>query len=87
MGKTLLLGAAVVALSADAASAQVFVSPGYGFVGPAYVVPPPVIVAPPVYPGPVFMAPPVYTVPAPPYGYYPAPYDYAPGSGVIESAW
>lgn len=87
MRRTLILAVAVVTLTTGAASAQVFVSPGYGYAAPAYVVPPPVYVAPPVYPAPVYMAPPVYTVPAPPYGYYPGPYDYAPGSGVIESDW
>jgi hypothetical protein len=75
MSKALVLGTAVLAFTANAASAQVYVTPGYGYgygyAAPAYTAAPP----------PVYAAPPVYAVPAPLYGYLPPPfpYDYMPG--------
>jgi hypothetical protein len=91
MMRALVLGIAALALSAVSASAQVYVTPGYGYgyAAPSYVAPAPVYTAPPVYAAPVYTSPPVYAVPAPLYGYYAAPYGYAPGSRewVIERGW
>jgi hypothetical protein len=68
MTRSLLLGAAALAFSSVAASAQaVYVSPGY-VVAPTYVAP--------AYIAPTFIAPRVYVAPtAPIYGYGPGVVD------------
>jgi hypothetical protein len=80
MTRALILGTTAVALSVGAASAQaVYVTPGYGYVAPAYVAPAPTMAPVYVAPGPVHAA--IVS------GYYAAPpvvasspvYDYAPG--------
>jgi hypothetical protein len=89
MSKAVVLGAAALALSAAGASAQVYVTPdyGYGYAVPAADLAPPVYgyaaptyAAPGVYAAPVYSAPPVYAAPmyaAPPVyaapQVYPAP--------------
>ena len=78
MTRALILGAAALALSAGAASAQVYTTPDYGYPEPvadlgapadgyAATAPPPAYTAPPVYAAPVYAPPPVYVVPAPVY--------------------
>ena len=94
MSKALVIGVTVLVLSAASASAQVYLTsdygyaapvadlaaPAYGYAAATYVAPGPVYAVPPAYAAPVYAAPPVYAVPAPLYGYYAAPYGYAPGS-------
>jgi len=103
MSKALVIGVTVLVLSAASASAQVYLTsdygyaapvadlaaPAYGYAAATYVAPGPVYAVPPAYAAPVYAAPPVYAVPAPLYGYYAAPYGYAPGSRewVIERGW
>ena len=105
MSKALLIGVTALVLSVASASAQVYLTPdygygyaapvadlaapAYGYAAPTYVAPAPVYTASPVYAAPVYSAPPVYAVPAPLYGYYAAPFCYAPGSRewVIERGW
>ncbi len=77
MIRSLILGAAALAFTGAAASAQaVYVSPGY-VVAPTYVAP--------AYVAPSFVAPRVYVAPSPPI------YDYGPGVvdayTVTEPGW
>ena len=90
MTRALIVGAAALALSAATASAQVYVTPGYGYAtpvadlaAPGYGAAPTYGYAAPAYavPAPVYTAPPVYAAPlyaAPPVYAAPAPVYTAP---------
>jgi hypothetical protein len=78
MIKALVLGTAALVFSAAGASAQVYVTPDYGYSDPVadlappaegYAAPalPPTYTAPPVYAAPIYTPPPVYVMPAPVY--------------------
>ena len=78
MSKALVLGTVALVLSAAGASAQVYVSPDYGYSDPvadlappaegyAAPAPPPAYTAPPIYAAPVYTAPTVVVVPPPVY--------------------
>src|SRR4029077_16989901 len=78
MIKALVLGTAALIFSAAGASAQVYMTPDYGYADPvADLAPPdegyaapaplPAYTAPPIYAVPVYTPPPVYVVPAPVY--------------------
>jgi hypothetical protein len=78
MIKALVLGTAALMFSAAGASAQVYITPDYGYADPvadlappdegyAAPAPPPAYTAPPIYAVPVYSPPPVYVVPAPVY--------------------
>ena len=78
MIKALVLGTAALMFSAAGASAQVYMTPDYGYADPvADLAPPdegyaapaplPAYTAPPIYAVPVYTPPPVYVVPAPVY--------------------
>ena len=87
MSKALLIGVTALVLSVANASAQVYLTPdygygyaapvadlaapAYGYAAPTYVAPAPVYTASPVYAAPVYAGPPVYAVPAPRYGTMP----------------
>ena len=89
MIKALVLGTAALIFSAAGASAQVYMTPDYGYADPVAdlappdegyaAAPPPAYTAPPIYAVRVYTPPPVYVVPAPVYaapavsGYYAAP--------------
>jgi hypothetical protein len=78
MIKALVLGTAALVFSAAGASAQVYMTPDYGYGDPvadlappdegyAAPAPPPAYTTPPIYAAPVYTPPPVYVVPAPVY--------------------